>query len=106
MAKWQPIKTAPRDRFILIRGGSPDSGWDGGSYEGEPYNAYVVKSNPHLAGVPQFFPPCVVAKFECQKGEMQFWRFASYDSGFYGLWENPAEWCDLDFEPTAANVGV
>ncbi|WP_225205396.1 hypothetical protein [Novosphingobium huizhouense] len=80
---------------MLIRGGKPGYGWDGGDYPGHLHDAYTVQSNPHLAGVAQFYPPCVVAKFELQEDGTEAWRFAEYDGGFYGLWQHPTEWCEI-----------
>jgi hypothetical protein len=86
---WQPIATAPRDgTWLLIAGGEPGYGWD----ESE------------------FVPPAVVA---CWGAEEQVaindehspgadaWRFAVYDSGYYGLWENPTHWMPLPEPPHA-----
>lgn len=77
MSEWQPIETAPKDgTFVLLCGGtgdySSDRGWP--------------------------FPPVVVAQW-VNLPLHKHWRYASYDSGYYGEVENPTHWMPLPEPP-------
>ena len=67
---WQPIETAPKDRWVFLRGGSP-------AYDADE------------AG---YIPPMVVARFSLERGR---WHFAWYDGGVYGDYANPTEWAEM-----------
>ncbi len=70
---WKPIETAPKDMWVLIRGGDFEFDEDDAVCNGRP--------------------PCLVAILEDSK--YGIWRFASYDSGYYGQCHEPAEWREL-----------
>lgn len=74
MDSWQDISTAPRDgTWVLLSGGEIDYGWDEESK-----------------------PPCVSGQW-VPGG----WQFAWYDSGHYGVYENPTHWQALPSPPKA-----
>ena len=81
--EWQPIATAPRDgTWILLAGGGINYGWDGGDA-----------------------PPCVAGQFTTylNGGTVDgHWKFAWYDGGYYGEYEDPTHWMPLPAPPAPA----
>lgn len=79
---WQDISTAPKDGTpILVFGGHPDMNSDYRVGYGEP-EVYALPS------------PIAVAWWEGED-----WRHTSYDSGYYGRWEDPTHWQPLPTPP-------
>lgn len=82
---WHPIETAPHDEFVFLLGGKPDENCDWADNKG--------------------YPPVVVGRYHGPEKiydrelevliETQAWRWASYDSGFYGYWYSPTHWASL-----------
>lgn len=69
---WQDIATAPKDgTWVLLKGGEINYGWC--HHDDKP---------PMVVG--QFVP-----------ADDQPWQFAWYDSGYYGVYENPTHWMPL-----------
>jgi hypothetical protein len=80
--EWQPIETAPRDGTqILMYGGKPGYDYDG-----------AIEPVCFTAWWEQFRLPD-------RNGQTGMWRFCSYDSGYYGEWENPTHWMPLPAPP-------
>lgn len=77
MSEWQPIATAPKDgSWVLLSGGYIDYGWD-------------AEDNPH----------CVVGQSYASRNWGDCWQFAWYDSGYYGIYNNPTHWMPLPEPP-------
>jgi len=75
---WQPIETAPYDTWILVCGGSPDD-------EDDPRSHAVARRTEEKSFLDGSF--------------IWRWRFAYYDAGFYGYYENPTHWMHLPARP-------
>lgn len=85
---WQPIETAPKDGTrILSTGGRPDLHYDDFPETAPPPEAVVIWWNDNG----QFDPAG--------------WRFCSYDSGYYGDWEDPTHWMPLPAPPAEMKDG-
>ncbi len=80
---WQSIETAPKDgSWVLLFGGKPDCDFDCDAAR----------------------PPVVAARWIPTEIRTTYdspglWRFCSYDSGYYGEWENPTHWMPLPEPP-------
>lgn len=72
--EWRDMETAPKDgTWVQLKGGVIDYGWDG-----------------------ETKPPIVSAQFVAgSSDEDTRWRFANYDGGYYGVYENPTAWRPL-----------
>ncbi|MEN9926281.1 MAG: hypothetical protein RL268_2407 [Pseudomonadota bacterium] len=77
------IETAPRDgTWILLVGGEQDHS-----------SEYEAERAP--------MPPMVVARWEGDDYS-EGWRFALYDGGYYGIWNDPTGWLPLPDVETKA----
>lgn len=72
---WQPIETAPKDRWILLTGGTPSPHWG--------------DMNP---------PKCIACIWNDRYSE---WVCSSYDAHMTIAYENPTYWMELP-EPQEA----
>lgn len=90
MGEWQDISTAPKDGTpILAYGGAAGYNSDYGSWNPAPLR-YPAPSK------------YVVIWREGESTERAIWRFCSYDSGYYGEWEEPTHWLPLPKPPKDA----
>lgn len=80
---WQPIETAPKDRWILLRGGCTTESiyWD-------KYDA-LDDLRPVIARWKPNDPEDVCAYVE------GWWVFAFWDGAWREKYEDPAEWMDI-----------
>lgn len=70
MSDWQPIETAPKDGWILARGGTIENAF----WEGEP------------------FPPAVAVRW---LPEADCWLLSWCDGGSLLYYEGPTEWMPI-----------